>query len=179
MHGIIERDDTILVIIDVQEKLLPVMFDRELIIKNIEKLVRFSLIASIPIIITEQEKLGSTVKEVKNLIPGIEPIRKIHFNCFFCEPFTEKVKSLSRKTLVLAGIEAHICVAQTALFALPDFCVHVISDAISSRNTQNRDISIQRMMQAGATISSTEMFIYEVLKRAGTEEFKATLELVK
>lgn len=179
MHGIIERDDTIFILIDMQERLLPVMFDREALIRNVEKLVRFSLIASIPIIVTEQEKLGPTVKEVKNLISEVEPVRKIHFNSFFCEQFTEKVNSLSRKTLVLAGIEAHICVAQTALFALPDFRVHVISDAISSRNPQNKNIALQRMMQAGVTISSTEMFIYEVLKSAGTEEFKATLELVK
>jgi nicotinamidase-related amidase len=81
--------------------------------------------------------------------------------------------------LVIAGVESHICVAQTAIYALPDFNVHIISDAVSSRTSKNRHIALERMKQAGAVISSTEMFIYEILQKAGTDAFKATLQLVK
>jgi nicotinamidase-related amidase len=93
--------------------------------------------------------------------------------------FEHNIKRLERKTLILAGVEAHICVAQTALHALPSFKVHVLADAIGSRTIENRDLAIERMRQAGATITSTEMFIYEILQRAGTDNFRAALQLVK
>ena len=86
---------------------------------------------------------------------------------------------MKRKTLILTGVETHICVSQTALDALPHFDVHTISDAVSSRDLNNRDIALERMRQIGATISSTEMVIYELLQRAGTDEFRSALKLVK
>jgi len=106
-------------------------------------------------------------------------IEKISFNCFLSAEFEERIKQLKRKTLILVGAEAHICVAQTALHALSSFTVHVVKDAVGSRTAENRNIAIERMQQAGAIITSTEMFIYEVLERAGTDRFKEVLQLVK
>ncbi|MBP9560706.1 MAG: isochorismatase family protein, partial [Syntrophorhabdaceae bacterium] len=91
----------------------------------------------------------------------------------------EQIRASDKKTLILTGVEAHICVIQTALSGLSDYNIHIIEDAISSRTRENKKIAIERMRQAGAIISSTEMFIYEILQKAGTDEFKAILQLVK
>lgn len=178
-QGLIARDDCVLLVIDVQEKLVPVISDKEKVVENIIRLSHFAHITGIPVILTEQEKLGLTLPELKMELSTVQAINKVHFNCFFCKEFSDKVKETGRNTLIVTGVEAHICVAQTALYALPDFNVHVISDAVSSRTTENRIVAIERMKQAGAVISSTEMFIYEILQKAGTEEFKAVLKLVK
>jgi nicotinamidase-related amidase len=176
---LIEREDCALVIIDVQEKLMPAISNRERVVENVLRLVRFSKIVGVPVVVTEQEKLGATVSDVKKELGAIEPIAKVHFNCFSCNDFTAAIEKLGRNTLILTGVEAHICVTQTALFALPHFTVHTIRDAVSSRTAENHLASIERMRQCGATISSTEMFIYEILQRAGTDEFKTVLQLVK
>ena len=106
-------------------------------------------------------------------------IEKVHFNCFMNPQFSEKVNSLGRNTIVIAGAESHICIAQTALAALANRRVHVISDAVSSRSPANKAVSLARMRDAGAVISSTEMFIYEILVQGGTDEFRSVLPLVK
>jgi isochorismate hydrolase len=177
--SLIEREDCLLLLIDIQEKLLPVIAEKEKIVDNVVKLVKFSTIIGMPIVVTEQEKLGSTVDEIKREISEFNPIQKICFDCFSCEGFVERIGMHSRKTLLFAGIEAHICVAQTVLHALPTFHAHVVADAISSRTTENKHLALRRMEAGGAVITSTEMVIYELLKKAGTEEFKAVLKLVK
>jgi len=103
----------------------------------------------------------------------------VAFNCFLSEQFAAAIRESGRKTLILIGVEAHICVAQTALHAAPQLNVHVVRDAISSRTTDNWNIAVERMRSGGVTITSTEMIIYELLERAGTDEFKSTLTLVK
>jgi nicotinamidase-related amidase len=178
-QGLIAREDSVLVIIDVQEKLLPVISDKEKIVENVVRLVRFANIIKLPIVLTEQERLGNTIPEVKKELENVQPINKVHFNCFYCDDFAYRINTIGKSTLILAGAEAHICVAQTAIFALPHFNVHIISDAVSSRTRENRIVSIERMRQYGATISSAEMFIYELLQKARTDEFKAILPLVK
>ena len=176
---LIRREDSILVIIDVQEKLMPAIPNRQQVIDNVIRLIRFARIIGLPVILTEQDKLGPTLPEIKKEIPGVDPIVKTSFNCFYCPAFSEQVKKPGRNTLILAGVENHVCVAQTALHALPGFNVHVVGDAISSRTPENRDLGIERMRQFGAVITSTEMLIFELLKQAGTEEFKKVLPLVK
>jgi isochorismate hydrolase len=91
----------------------------------------------------------------------------------------KSLNQLDRKNVIMTGIETHICIIQTALHLLPRFGVHVISDAVSSRSLENWRIALQRMRQSGVIVSSTEMVIYELLERAGTEEFRKTLPLVK
>jgi nicotinamidase-related amidase len=177
--GLVKREECVLIVIDVQEKLMPAINDGQQVIENASRLVKFCGIAGIPLVFTEQKKLGPTVHAVRESVKDFTAIEKTHFNCFMDPQFWNKVKNLGRKTIVLAGVEAHICVAQTAISALSDRQVHVISDAVSSRSPANREISLARMRDAGAVISSTEMFIYEVLVQAGTDEFKLVLPLVK
>jgi len=178
-QGLLAREDCLIVIIDMQERLLPVIAEKEKILQNTLRLLRFADVVGIPVVITEQEKLGSTVAEAKEAKQGLPPIHKVYFNCFSASEFAHTVIATGRKTLILAGVEAHICVAQTAVFAARSYGVHVVADAGGSRNPENAALALARMRQAGATISSTEMFMYEILAKAGTEEFKAVLQLVK
>lgn len=177
--NIVGRHECALVIIDAQEKLMPVMKNNESTLSNIVRLIRVCHLTDIPVVVTEQEKLGSTVAEIKNEFSAEKVIQKVHFNCFSCEDFTEWIEKTGRKNLILAGVEAHICVIQTALHALASYNVQIVSDAVSSRTVNNRDVALLRMMGAGAIITSTEMFIYEILQKAGTDEFRSVLPLVK
>ena len=177
--SLIEREDAALVIIDMQEKLFPAMAQKEDLANQVMKLVRFSKIVGLPAIMTEQEKLGPTLPEIKGELASVSPVPKVDFNCFGCEAFVKRILDLNRRTLILCGIEAHICVAQTALYAASGYEVHVVADAVASRVPENRRIALERMSRRGITITSTEMVIYELLKRAGTDTFKEVLKLVK
>ncbi len=176
---LIKREDSILVIIDVQERLVPVIANHEKMIASIVKLIRFAKIVGLPVIIVEQEKLGPTVREIKKELPDCVPVTKITFSAARQSEFVKKLDGLSRSNIILTGVETHVCIIQTALELLPDFNIHIISDAVSSRSLENKNIALQRLNQSGAVISSTEMVIYELLERAGTEEFKKVHELVK
>ena len=186
-----------LIVIDIQEKLLPPIFERERVVKNSQLLIRAAGILNILTIATTQyaKGLGETVPEVKSLLPN-EPIDKQMFSCFGSDAFCSALKGvphfspglgevglrvLGRKnTLLLCGMESHICVAQTALAALREgHLVHVASDAVSSRTEWNWKIGLDRMRAAGAVISSTEMIIYELLRSSGTDEFKKMLQYLK
>ncbi len=177
--NLLEREESLLVIIDMQEKLLPAMAHRETVTENATRLLVFSDIIGLPVVVTEQGKLGATVFDLSHRKQTVKPISKLAFNCFLSDEFADTIHRSGRKTLILTGLEAHICVAQTALYAAPQFNVHVVRDAISSRTADNWNVAVERMRASGVTITSTEMVIYELLKRAGTDEFKATLALVK
>jgi len=178
-QNMIEKDDSVLVVIDVQKILMPVIAENRKVIDNVSKLLKFSQIIDLPVILTEQERLGATVPEVKQEIPECTPIGKITFDAFLCDEFVARVHNTKRNTLILTGVETHICVAQTALHALPGFKVHVVNDAVSSRTGDNWRVGLERIRQSGGIITSTEMVIYELLQRAGTDEFRQTLKLVK
>lgn len=171
--------DALLVVIDMQERLLPVIAEKERLIENTLKLVTFARIIGLPIILTEQQNLGETIPEIRAKLKGVEPITKLEFDCFASPVFVERVRQLNKNTLIIAGIEAHICVAQTALHALVHYTVHVVSDAVSSRSPHNREVALDRMRQHGVTITSTEMVIYELLGKAGTDQFREALKLIK
>lgn len=172
-------DDCVLLVVDVQERLLPAMSNREETLDNIVRLVRFAKIVRMPILVTEQEKLGPTVGEVGDEIEDLAPISKIEFDACKRGEFAERLRELGRGTAIIAGIESHICITQTVLHLLPSYRVQVISDAVSSRTKKNMAVALERMRQSGAVISSTEMVIYELLEKAGTPEFKEALKLVK
>jgi nicotinamidase-related amidase len=182
-----------LIVIDIQEKLLPPILERERVVKNSQLLIRAAGILNIPIIATTQyaKGLGDTVGDVKSLLPN-EAIDKQMFSCFgsdvFCAMLKRRVPNISpglrdpgrRNTVLLCGMESHICVAQTALAALREgYLVQVASDAVSSRTEWNWKIGLDRMRSAGAVISSTEMMIYELLRSSGTEEFRKMLPYLK
>jgi nicotinamidase-related amidase len=172
--------DCVLAVVDVQEKLLPVMEDEERMQGNIVRLLRFCRIVSMPVLACEQIKLGSVVEPVRQELGETEPIRKDCFNCFDSPEFMEQSRATGRKALILAGIEAHICIAQTALAGLQKgWIVHVVQDATSSRHEPNVSIAANRLQRAGAVVTSTEMFMFELLRRAGTDAFRETIKLIK
>lgn len=180
--AILTKENTVLVIVDVQEKLLPYVTGKDEVVSNIQMLIKFADIMDIPIILTEHypRGLGTTVPEIKEVLKEYGPIEKVIFSCCGPPEFLEKLKELGAKTLMIAGIESHICVAQTTLDSLhAGYAVHVISDAISSRTMWNLSVGIEKMRQFGAVISSTEMAMYEIMERADTSEFKEVLKLVK
>ncbi len=181
-EALLSRDETALIIIDVQEKLFEKVEDREKIADNICRLIRFANILGIPIILTEQypKGLGPTIHRIRELIPNVKPIEKIEFSCMASEEFRRRISEIKVKNLVLTGIEAHICVAQTAIEAITSgYKVYVVYDAISSRHREDKAIAIERMKQHGVYMVTSEMLMYEVLRRAGTPEFKEILKLVR
>jgi nicotinamidase-related amidase len=180
--AILKKEGTALVIVDVQEKLLPYVQKKDEVVANIQMLIKFAHIMDIPVILTEHypKGLGVTVPEIKEVLEKYEPKEKVIFSCYGSLEFTKKLEELGVKRFMIAGIESHICVQQTTLDALHSgYEVHVISDAISSRTKHNYKIGIKKMKHFGAIISSTEMAMYEIMERADTKEFKEVLKLVK
>ncbi|MGB8769089.1 MAG: hydrolase [Candidatus Korobacteraceae bacterium] len=180
----LESEHCALIVVDIQQKLLPPVFNKEMLVKNSQLLVRLAKILSIPIMMTTQysKGLGATVPEVSSLLPDVAAIDKLEFGCFGSDVFRAGLKALSgrRNTLLLCGMETHICVMQTALGALNDgYLVHIASDAVSSRTEWNWRIGLDRMRAAGAVISSTEMMMYELLRCSGTAQFKELLPYLK
>lgn len=180
----LEAEECALVVIDIQEKLLPPIFQKEQLVRNSQLLIRAAGILKIPALISTQyaKGLGATVPEVASLLPAVKPIDKTQFSCFASDVFCNLLQRLpgQRSTLLLCGMESHICVAQTALAALRDgYMVHVASDAISSRTEWNWKIGLDRMRAAGAVISSTEMMIYELMRSSTSAAFKELLPHLK
>jgi nicotinamidase-related amidase len=177
--ALLRKEDCALLVIDVQEKLVRIIEEANKSIENIVRLIRFSNIVDIPIVLTEQQNLGDTVKEIRDEMTTFQPVSKITFSCFASDEFCGYLKHLKKKTLIVTGIEAHICVAQTVLDAINEYDVHVVSDAVSSRSINNKEIALDRLRQNNVTITTTEMLIYELLIKAGTNEFRKTLGLLK
>ncbi|HXY16326.1 MAG TPA: hydrolase [Terriglobales bacterium] len=176
----LEPEQCSLIVIDIQEKLLPPIFQKERLVKNSQLLIRLAGILKIPTLMSTQyaKGLGQTIPEIASLLPEIEAIDKQLFSCFGSDVFCSVLKRLpgNRNTVLLCGMESHICVMQTALGALREgYIVHVASDAVSSRTEWNWQIGLERMRAAGAVISSTEMIIYELLRSSGAPAFKELL----
>src|SRR5271165_6440383 len=176
----LEAEQCALLVIDIQEKLLPPIFQKEQLVRNAGLLIRAAGILKIPALVSTQyaKGLGATVPEVASLLAGTAPTDKTMFSCFGSEVFCSLLKRLpgQRNTLLLCGMECHICVAQTALAALREgYLVHVASDAVSSRTEWNWKIGLERMRAAGAVISSTEMMIYELMRSSSSAAFKELL----
>ncbi len=173
-----------LVVIDIQEKLLPPIFQKEQLVRNSQLLIRAAGILKMPVLITTQHAkgLGQIVPEIASLLPEGEAIDKQLFSCFGSDAFCSQLKRMpgQRNTLLLCGMESHICVMQTALAALREgYLVHVASDAVNSRTEWNWKIGLSRMSAAGAVISSTEMMIYELMRSSGSPAFKELLPYLK
>ena len=176
----LEADRCALLVVDIQEKLLPPIFQKEQLVRNSQLLIRLAGILKMPTIVSTQyaKGLGNTVPEIASLLPGTQPIDKHMFSCFGSDVFCSTLKRLrdNRNTVLLCGMESHICVTQTALGALREgYLVHVASDAVSSRTEWNWKVGLERMRAAGAVISSTEMMIYELLRSSADPAFKELL----
>ena len=177
-------DQCALIVIDIQQKLLPPIFQKEQLVRNAQLLIRAAGILEIPALVSTQycKGLGDTVPEIASLLGDIEPVDKNLFSCFGSDVFCTLLKRFpkQRKTLLLCGMESHICVTQTALAALREgYLVHVASDAVSSRTEWNWKIGLDRMRAAGAIISSTEMMIYELVRSSSSSAFKELLPHLK
>ena len=177
-------EDCVLAVIDIQEKLLPPIFEKNRLVRNAQLLVRLAGIMSLPVVVSTQyvKGLGATVPEIISLLPAnTNPVDKLEFGCFGNGDYCSAVSALSgRNTLLVCGMETHICVMQTALGALNQgMNVHVAADAVSSRTELNWKLGLERMRAAGAVLSSAEMMIYELMGKSGTAVFKEMLEHLK
>jgi nicotinamidase-related amidase len=180
----LDAEQCALIVIDIQEKLLPPIFHKEELVRNSKLLIRAADVLKIPTVMSTQyaKGLGRTVPEIASLLPETGTIDKDQFSCFGSEAFCTLLKRLpgKRNTLLLCGMESHICVTQTALSALREgYLVHVASDAVSSRTEWNWKIGLERMRAAGAVISSTEMMIYELMRSSSSPAFKQMLPHLK
>ena len=181
---LLERESTGLVLVDLQAKLMPAMLEPAATLRNARILLRLAEVLQLPVILTAQyvKGLGPIVPEIIETAQGVVPFEKESFGCFGEPEFFDHLKKRAPKarTLVVAGVESHICVMQTALGALQaGYLVHVASDAVCSRTRENWQTGLDRMQRAGAVMSSTEMVVYELLGRSGTREFKAMLPMLK
>jgi nicotinamidase-related amidase len=181
--ALLRPERTALVVVDLQQKLLPAIADRERVLRNSVLLLRLAETLSLPVVLTTQYErgLGPTVPEVLAAAGGAVPLDKVSFGCFGSPEFQDRLAALGgRDQLLVAGIESHICVAQTVVGALEKgYIVHVAGDAVGSRTEENRAVGLRRMEKAGALLSSTEMAVYELLGRSDAAAFKKMLPLLK
>lgn len=161
---------------------MQVMGQKQRIIENINKLLLLSKLYKLPVVLTEQypKWLGSTIPEIQESLPAYEPVSKLHFNCCEVDTFNERLDSEDLKTIIVAGVESHICIFQTCVSLLEKgYQVHIPQDAVGSRTDENWRIGLELSKNAGAVITTTESVIYQILKKAGTKEFKQMLKVLK
>lgn len=177
------KDDSIAVIIDIQEKLFPYIYEKESLLLNCTKLITGLNSLEVPLLITEQytKGLGSTIKEIKELIPeNYFPLEKVDFSCCGSSEFMEKLKTSGKRNVILLGIETHVCVLQTVLDLLENgFNPVIIEDCVSSRKIGDKKIAIKRMRNEGGVISSYESILLELCRAAGTDKFKAISKIIR
>ena len=179
---ILSREKTALLLIDIQEKILKVMNDPEQVIQNSIKLIKGFKILNIPIFYTEQypKGLGETSAPLQKELEGVNAIQKLSFSCSGAGDFFVRLKDNNVSQIVVAGIESHVCVQQTALDLLANnFQVDVAADAVSSRKEIDYKFALDRMRTNGAEITTTEAILFELLNVCGTDEFKAISRIVK
>ena len=181
--NLLNTDTSLLLIVDIQEKLIAAQHNKDEIAKNASILTEAAKILNIPTVLSEQypKGLGSTINLIKNkLSQAAHFFEKTSFNCCCESGFNELIKSFGRKQIFVCGIESHVCVHQTVydLISL-GYEVHIIQDAISSRKEYEYKIGLERMINNGAIPSCTEMALFELIKGAKHPEFKAIQNLIK
>lgn len=175
-------ENSILVVIDIQDSLARVMHEKDDLFENLQKIIKGAGILGIPMIVTEQvpEKLGATIPEISSLLDNIRPIPKSSFSCCGEDLFMRKLESIKRTQILVAGIESHVCVYQTTVDLIRmGYEAHIVTDCVSSRTAENRVIGIEGMKDEGAKVTSTEMVLFELLKIAGGDRFREISRLVK
>lgn len=171
-----------LVVVDVQEKLMNVMPRKAETLTAIRKLVAAAKSLNLPTVVTLQyvKGLGPLCPEIAEVTQGINLIEKLAFSCCGSETFQQTIKDLRRQRILLCGIEAHVCVQQTAIDLMAsDHFVYVAADAICSRRDIEYATAIERLRDCGAVITTVESAVFELLREAGTEQFKQILPLFK
>jgi nicotinamidase-related amidase len=179
--GLLKRTETIFLIVDLQERLMPVMNEKAALVANCNKLIAGAGILTVPIIVTEQypKGLGATCAEIT--LPADQVvIAKNSFSCFGSDDLQARLRVINPTSIVVAGVEAHVCVLKTVLNGLEHgYEVHVVADAISSRRQYDKEIALARMRQAGAFIATTEMILFQLMEAAGNDEFRQISKLIK
>ncbi|MCK3682735.1 isochorismatase family protein [Maribellus sp. YY47] len=178
----ITKEDTIGLIIDIQERLLPAMHDKDTLLKNCKILVEGLKQLSIPLMVSQQytKGLGETLTEISSLVPEFEYFEKKDFSCFDVPEIREKLISLNAKKIIICGIESHVCVLQTAV-DLKEAGLNpiVVMDCVSSRSPENLELAKERFRHEGIMMTSYESILFELTRAAGSDEFKAISKLVK
>ena len=179
---ILKKENAALVIVDIQERLAVAMSEKDRVIANTQHLIEASKMMRFPLVVTEQypKGLGPTVAEIKGVLTGHNPIEKITFSCCGEPSFPKAVSATGRKQIILVGMETHVCVLQTCLDLLQaGYTVHVVSDAVCSRSAENYRTALEYMRDAGAVITCTETVLFQLLERAGSDEFKAISKRIR
>jgi len=177
----LDRDSVVLVLVDMQDRLAGVMPSRDAVVAASVLLARAAEILGVPVIVTRQypKGLGDTVAEIAEVTHG-EPVDKVSFSCPAEPAFRERLEGTGRRQVVLAGMETHICITQTALALLEDgYAVHVVADAACSRRDADHSVALDRLRAAGVVVTTAESAVYEALGVAGSAEFGAVLDAVK
>jgi nicotinamidase-related amidase len=178
----LDREGTVLLIVDIQEKLAAVMKEKDKVVKNNLHLVELAKMIGMPVMVTEQypKGLGTTVQEIREALPFYRPVEKMTFDCCGQPTFLEELKEHNKNNVVLTGMETHICVLQTCIGLLKGgINVHLVQDAVCSRTKENWITGTVFMRDAGAVLTCTETVLFQLLKVAGTEEFKAVSRMIK
>ncbi len=172
---LIKSENSALLVIDVQEKLLPGVYDNETLVKNCQWLIEVAQLMDVPVIGSEQypQGVGPTIESLKVLLPEGSYIGKTHFSCVDAPACNAQIESLNKQVIVICGMEAHVCVLQTALSLLEaGKQVYVVADAISSRNAKDTEFAIARMREEGVKIVTREMVGFEWIRRSDAPQFK-------
>lgn len=178
----LQTENTTLLVIDVQGKLAHSMHAKQALFENIKRIIRGAQILDVAILWTEQypDGLGPTIPEIADLLAGLKPISKFNFSCCDNDLFIQRLEGLHPENILLAGIEAHICVYQTARdLVRSGYRVEIIEDAVSSRTIENKRIGLEKCKQTGTAVTGTETVLFELLKTAKDARFKDILNIVK
>ena len=182
-HVLIKKDNCVLLVLDIQGTLFRTMHDREHMLAAALKMIDFARRVGIPIVATEQypKGLGPSLPEILEALPdGIEVIPKTSFSCFGEPRFDARLRALGRKTVIVVGMETHICITQTTLGGIAKgYDMYLVADGISSFSEFDTRIAFERLRAAGATIATSEMAIFEILRVAKTADFEKCFDLLK
>jgi len=175
-------DNTVLVVIDIQDRMYRVMHEKERLLQNLQKLIKGAVVLEVPVVLTEQypKGLGATLPEIIEILPGVKPVEKLCFSCWGEELFRKEIEKANRPQVLIVGIESHVCVYQTAIDLLASgYGVHVAVDCVSSRELENKEVSLAKMSGAGVNLTTTEIALFEMLKVARGDKFKQISSIVK
>ncbi|MFA4838431.1 MAG: hydrolase [Candidatus Neomarinimicrobiota bacterium] len=178
----LNSEQALLVAVDIQSKLLPVVYDYPLVLDNLRKIINGAQVLGIPILLTEQypKGLGTTVDEIQSILTEYRPIVKQAFSCWRDPVFREELRRQNRRQVLICGIESHICVNQTCLDLIENgFDVFCVIDAISSRTVENRILAVRNLEKAGIRLTGVEMALFEMLKDSTDPAFKQISRIVK
>lgn len=175
-------ENSVFVLVDVQGKLAELMFEKERLFRNLEICIKAMRLLGVPVIWVEQvpDKMGATIEQLRIHLEGLKPVSKSAFSCCGEPEFIKALESTKRKQVILAGIETHVCVYQTAMDLLASgYEVEVVEDAVSSRFAESRNVAMDKLVLAGARLTTVEMIVFELMKDTRHPKFKEILKLIK